>query len=51
MKLNYEALIKEAKNVINESEKQYNLLAKEIEAEKLNKVRILKNFRNAKIKM
>jgi hypothetical protein len=38
MKSNYESLIKEAKTVINESEKQCNLLAKEIEAEKLNKV-------------
>ena len=44
MKSNYEALIKEAKHVINESEKQYNLLVKEIEAEKLNKVRKLQNF-------
>ena len=38
MKSNYESLIKEAKMVINESEKQCNLLAKEIESEKLNKV-------------
>lgn len=38
MKSNYETLIKEAKLVINESEKQYNCLVKEIEAEKLNKV-------------